>query len=871
MKKNIILAAILLAAAVMATSCARELQPDNSIIPSNNGTFTGVIDQFGATKTALNSSHSVEWESTDVVRINDGFFSVDPDAANATKADFSFNGDGTEPTIGPYTAYYPSTLYDGSKLTLPETQTYAEGKITNNPMYAASETNSLSFHNLCGLVEFTFKGTATISKIVVTADAGGLSGDFTVTENKAVLTSDAQIANKGVTLDCGAGVNLNETDGVKFWIAIPAGTYKLTFTAIDTDGKVFQKITKAGVAVAANNIYAFNQTPTFTGDGYLCFTAVEAGAAVTLCKQGNPATNALEYMTVIGGISSSWTGLTYDTALPALTNIGDKVYIRAKEARTIAQDFSNYVYFSIDKQVDVSGNIMYLLDPTGTATTVSTSCGFLYLFKGCASLKKADQLALPATTLVQNSYSYMFFGCTGLTAAPELPATALAEYCYCSMFEGCTALDTAPALSATILAGDCYANMFRGCTNLATAPALDATTLAENCYASMFEGCTALETAPELSATTLADNCYSGMFQGCTSLAAAPALPAMTLESNCYQDMFYGCTSLTAAPALPATELAGCCYQGMFCGCTNLASITCHATDISADNCTFNWVNGVSSTGLIKVAKGMKTTWQEITSEGSGIPVGWFVEELIPFSVSAEKQVLFSKGNLWTNTEAKPQTWSFEENQYDCWSKEYIEDNHITLFFYDQAYGYGSTSGGESGVFSVDWGVPYCEANGLLAGTWRTPTKDEWQYLLFTRIASTVCGTANARYAKVKVNGGNGLLIFPDEFSWTESMGTPPSNCNVTDTSWSEVPSYTKEQFSVMESAGCVFLPTAGYRSNNKIATNSNVRYCYYWSSTPNGENYSYRMQAYGSTVELYTISVRNIANSVRLVADVNF
>ena len=63
-------------------------------------------------------------------------------------------------------------------------------------------------------------------------------------------------------------------------------------------------------------------------------------------------------------------------------------------------------------------------------------------------------------------YSYMFRGCTSLTAAPSLPATTLANYCYSSMFYGCTSLTAAPSLPATTLASSCYFSMFYGCTKI---------------------------------------------------------------------------------------------------------------------------------------------------------------------------------------------------------------------------------------------------------------------------------------------------------------------------------------------------------------------------------------------------------------------
>ena len=87
----------------------------------------------------------------------------------------------------------------------------------------------------------------------------------------------------------------------------------------------------------------------------------------------------------------------------------------------------------------------------------------------------------------------MFLGCTGLTTAPELPATTMAEDCYAYMFSGCSALLTVPSsLPAATLAEGCYYAMFDGCSSLTTAPALPATTLAEDCYAYMFYGCSSL-------------------------------------------------------------------------------------------------------------------------------------------------------------------------------------------------------------------------------------------------------------------------------------------------------------------------------------------------------------------------------------------
>ena len=110
------------------------------------------------------------------------------------------------------------------------------------------------------------------------------------------------------------------------------------------------------------------------------------------------------------------------------------------------------------------------------------------------------------------------------------------------------------------------------------------------------------------------------MFYNCTSLITAPELPATVMNRNCYNQMFYNCTNITTAPELPATVLAERCYYHMFDGCTNLNYIKCLATDISASDCTSNWVNGVASSGTFITPS--STNW---TTGNSGIPSNWTV------------------------------------------------------------------------------------------------------------------------------------------------------------------------------------------------------------------------------------------------------
>ena len=70
-------------------------------------------------------------------------------------------------------------------------------------------------------------------------------------------------------------------------------------------------------------------------------------------------------------------------------------------------------HFEIDGQLAASGSVMSLVSSSKIIKTIPQVDGY---------------------------FAYLFYGCTGLTAAPELPATALANDCYGAMFSGCTGL-----------------------------------------------------------------------------------------------------------------------------------------------------------------------------------------------------------------------------------------------------------------------------------------------------------------------------------------------------------------------------------------------------------------------------------------------
>ena len=84
--------------------------------------------------------------------------------------------------------------------------------------------------------------------------------------------------------------------------------------------------------------------------------------------------------------------------------------------------------------------------------------------------------------------------------------------------------------------------------------------------------------------------CYYRMFAYNKCLIEAPELPATSLAESCYEYMFISCENLEIAPILPAGTLAASCYKYMFGSCKKLNNVIMLATDISATEALFGWL-----------------------------------------------------------------------------------------------------------------------------------------------------------------------------------------------------------------------------------------------------------------------------------------
>ena len=177
-------------------------------------------------------------------------------------------------------------------------------------------------------------------------------------------------------------------------------------------GKIFIKKLKVGSIFVKNK-----KMP-------LCFTAQQANSTIKLNGDWSGSGSSdpyssdpygggsttykvnLEYK-LEGTTTQGWT--RYTGQWITLANVNDKMYMRAMAGGNTTISSNSYYYqFKINGKIAASGNIQTLLDQTGNRMDVPTYCYF-QMFSGCTSLTQAPEL--PATTLADNCYYYMFNNC----------------------------------------------------------------------------------------------------------------------------------------------------------------------------------------------------------------------------------------------------------------------------------------------------------------------------------------------------------------------------------------------------------------------------------------------------------------------------
>ena len=254
------------------------------------------------------------------------------------------------------------------------------------------------------------------------------------------------------------------------------------------------------------------------------------------------------------------------------------------------------------------------------------------------------------------------------------------------------------------------------------------------------------------------------------------------------------------------------------------------------------------------------------------------------FSVSATKKVRFAKGNLQATYSSGSYTWAFASNQYDYVGNaagntsigSHDDNAKVDLFgwtvkdkYSDGIKQYGINTSETDSDYGDSTSDELSDWETLMGPGWSTLTggdSGEWCYLLDTRIASTVDGTADARYVKATVCEKVGLIIFPDVYTHPSGV-TAPTNIN-TSGAFFAGNTYDSSAWSQMESAGCVFLPAAGIRGGSSV--NGAGDDGHYWSATPADSDSAYLLYFVDGDFLPADSYNRSSGQSVRLVYSVS-
>ena len=246
------------------------------------------------------------------------------------------------------------------------------------------------------------------------------------------------------------------------------------------------------------------------------------------------------------------------------------------------------------------------------------------------------------------------------------------------------------------------------------------------------------------------------------------------------------------------------------------------------------------------------------TTEGPGISFAAFSID------SLGSKVFFSPGNLQYN--AAKNEWRFALNQWECIGDDnskisYKNSNWIDLFGFgtgDDPINNISEENSDYQTFT-DWGMNSIGED--MPNTWRTLTYNEWYYLIRIRKNfKELSGIA-------QVNGVNGLVLLPDYWACPKGIKFKSGfHSEYGETHYSDYQTISANDWIKMESAGAIFLPTAGYRAGT-VTDGVNDR-GFYWSSTSanTDEGYYACFFSVGAGTGHYS---RSTARSVRLVKDV--
>ena len=275
MKRYIYGAAVLL----LAFACSRieEVEPEKVPVAVKMQLTAMMDGESAVTRTYLDGSpvasvRNTWWLPEDKITVvgNDGDGIFDNICTDTTEIAF-FEGLVNESES--YYAIYPSAQYNAQAtslengtlgVTLPELQYYEPDRFYTDMVPMVTEFqdgDSLYFRNVCGGFVFKLTGAEIIKSITFVAYAADgteakISGPFAVDMNSESLAmTPAADAKTSVSVYCGEGIQLDETEPTAFHLVLPPAVYKgFKMSVVSADGQFMEISTEKELNIRRANI-----------------------------------------------------------------------------------------------------------------------------------------------------------------------------------------------------------------------------------------------------------------------------------------------------------------------------------------------------------------------------------------------------------------------------------------------------------------------------------------------------------------------------------------------------------------------------------------------------------------------------------------
>ena len=243
----------------------------NEILPNNSLgdviTLSATIGT-GDTKTSLGDNFSVLWSEGDAIAVIQGNkifkFSLVSGAGTTSGVFACLNYSGFKSSES-FQAFYPydcvsvnewnETIYN-----VPSEQPYVENNFAPNvaPMAASGKIGeSLMFTNLFSVLKLQIKGNEKVKEIDVVSMINMKmygSAILSFPQDGVPSVERWESGVRSVKLDCGDGVQLNNTDYTDFVIMIPPGNGQGWAVVIKTEQNTYYKSSTKGYDVAAGSV-----------------------------------------------------------------------------------------------------------------------------------------------------------------------------------------------------------------------------------------------------------------------------------------------------------------------------------------------------------------------------------------------------------------------------------------------------------------------------------------------------------------------------------------------------------------------------------------------------------------------------------------